>query len=207
MAFYLAGKPEADPANVEAPQVPDKVRRNATKYLPLVKDEQLVMVVDATLLGSGKEGIAITNMRILSYDKSQMKLNLAFRGLEKVDFAKLDYDNYGLEIVRSGGRSLKLKISHAEQNQVELIAKEIQARMKPQAGPVDSWQCPDCGPGEIIFIERVRYTGPSADASVALMAKDLHVCRACGIASLRIEDPKLIKPDAIEGAELRRSGS
>jgi len=205
MAFYVAGKLQTDPGKVEAPEVPDKVRRNATKYLPLVQDEHLVMVVDMTLLGSGKEGIAVTNMRILSYDKSQMKLNLAFRGLEKVEFIKMDYDAFGLEIVRSGGRSLKLKIGNAEKEQVELIAGEIQSRMKRDDKPVDSWRCPDCGPGEIIYVKQVRYTGPSADATVALLANDLHICRACGKASLRIEDPSVIKVDAIPGAELRRS--
>ena len=206
MAFYVAGKLKVAAKSVATPQVPDKVRRNCTKYLPLVANETLVMVVDTTLLGSGKEGIAITNMRILSYEKSQMKLNLAFRGLQDVEFASLAYDAHGLEIVRSAGRSLKLKISHAEKDQVELIAREIQARMKPDDTPVAAWTCSTCGPGEIIYIQEVRYTGPSADASIALIARDLHICRNCGQASLRIEDPSVINVDAISGAELRRAG-
>lgn len=206
MAFYVASELKVDAAGVETPQVPDKVRRNATKYLPLVKDEQLVMIVDATAFGSGKEGVAITNLRILSYDKSQLKLNLAFRGLEKVGLTSMAYDAYGLEIVRSAGRSLKLKIAGAEKNQIELIAKEISARMNREETPVASWTCSACGPGELIYVEQVRYTGPSADATVALLARDLYICRRCGQASLRIEDPSLINVDAIPGAELRRSG-
>jgi|GEM_PF-4176788 len=205
MAFYVAGKLSVDPGGVEAPAVPDKVRKNATKFLPLVENEELIIVVDSTLLGSGKEGLAITNLRILRYEKTNLKLNLAFRGLERVDFASLAHDSFGLEIVRNGKRSLKLKLGHAEKDQVELIAQEIQARMKPTEQAKSAWQCPDCGPGEIIYIAQVRYTGPSTDATIALTANDLYICRRCGSASLHIVDPSLIEPDAIEGAELRHS--
>lgn len=205
MSFYVAGKLSADPGGVETPAPSDKVRKNAAKYLPLVENEELIMLVDATLLGSGKEGLAITNLRILRYEKSSLKLNLAFRGLQSVTFAELGHDSFGLEIVRSGQRSLKLKIPHAERPQIELIAAEIQARMKPSDEPKAAWTCPDCGPGEIIYIEQVRYTGTSTDATVALTANDVRICRNCGQGSLRVVEPSLIKPEAIDGAELRRS--
>lgn len=209
MTMYRAGDLAAPATAVALSELPDKVRRNASKLLPLVEGEQLVLLVDTTLLGSGKEGIAITNLRLLSYDKSQLKLNLAYRGLQSVSFVTLAYDAHGLEIVRSGGRSLKLKVTHAEKDQIELLAREIQARMKPAVAPTSSWQCPSCGPGEIIYLEQVRYTsegGEPSAAAVALIARDLHICRRCGQATLRIEDPSLIDPAAIPGAELKRSG-
>jgi hypothetical protein len=208
MALYAAGKLRSeaaaktmDEALVEAPA---KILKNCRKYLQLESDEELILIADETLLGSGKEGVAVTSLRILSYDKSKLKLNLGFRGLEEVKYAELAYDAYGLQITRSGGRALKLRINHATKDQAQIVAWEIQSRLGKEEVS-SAWQCPKCGPGEVIFIPEVRYTGPSMDAQIALTARDLSICRACGLANLHIEDPALIKADAIPGAELRRS--
>jgi hypothetical protein len=206
--LYIAGKlrtePRGQPDELPEP-IPDKVLKNCNKYLPLGPKEELLLVVDETLLGSGKEGIAVTSERLLGYDKSELKLDLALRDLEDVQAAKLDYDAHGLAITRSGGRGLQLRIMHGSLADAELIAGEIRTRLiKPELGP-SAWQCPDCGPGEVVYVPRAICAGWTREAQ-ALVARDLHICRRCGRSSLKIESPSEVQVDKLPGAEVRRSG-
>lgn len=208
MPLYIAGKLRAElqgqPDERPGP-IPDKVRKNCDKYLPLGPEEELLLVVDETLLGSGKEGIAVTSERLLSYDKRELKLELALRDLEDVQAAKLDYDAHGLAITRSGGRGLTLRILHGSVADAELIAGEIRARLiKPELGPSE-WQCPGCGPGEVVYVPQAICTGMTREAQ-ALVARELHICRSCGLSSLKLESPSTIQVDKLPGAEVRRSG-
>jgi hypothetical protein len=185
--------------------IPEKVRKNCNKYLPLGSEEELLLVLDETLLGSGKEGIAVTSERLLSYNKSDLKLNLSLRDLEDVQAAKIGYDSHGLVITRGGKSDLDLRITQGGEADARLIASEIQARLvKPEVGPSE-WQCPDCGPGEVVYVPTAICTGRTREAQV-LMASDLHICRSCGMSSLKIESPSEVQVGKLPDAEVRRSG-
>jgi len=192
------------PAGQEAPaELPAKVARNAGKYLPLAGDEELLLLVDETLLQSGSEGIAVTTLRLLAFDKAKLKLNLPFAGLEKIDAA--DRDGTELVITRSGGRTLRLRINRATRGDVERMAEVIRKQLDDGSRAESAWQCPTCGPGLVIYVPRARYALGSSDAQIMLTARDLHVCKQCGAASLQIEDPSVLRVDSIDGAELRGS--
>jgi len=62
-----AFRPIAWKSIMVAPDLPDKKLRNAQKvYAKLREGEKVVVLVDDTLLGSGKRGFCLTNFRILS---------------------------------------------------------------------------------------------------------------------------------------------
>ncbi len=204
MPLFVAGQLKSELPGVspgDRPQPPPaKVIKNCTRFLDLETGEGLILIFDETVLGSGKQAVVVTDRRLLSYDKSKLRLNLGYRGLAGVDYAELEYDSHGLAIRRSAGRSLKLRLAHATATEARIMAMEIAARLDRDTAGVATWVCPRCGPGEVLYLPRVELA-LEADRRVA--ATDLQVCRRCGHAALEVTGAAEIAVGGLPGAELR----
>jgi hypothetical protein len=92
-----------------ADEIPSKVLKNFQKYVKLEPDEQLHKLYDKTIMGSGKEGVAVTDKRLLVYDKDDQESH-HYHDLTHARYIRVDSAHYQLIMLAREGQIEALDI-------------------------------------------------------------------------------------------------
>jgi hypothetical protein len=105
-------------------EIPAKIRRNFESCVQLAPDEELLLLYDRTVFGSGKKGLAVTNRRLVTYvgeeNESVRYEQLAYAQLREIDPAQFQID-----LLTPDGESSTLEV-FAPRSKVDLIMSVIQ---------------------------------------------------------------------------------
>ena len=113
-----------------ADDIKPKVRRNFENIVALGPDEELVMLHDDTIFGSGKEGMAVTSQRIVRYeDDGQLVVDLPdLVGAQSAD-PDIDDDIHtnGMVLRVRGGDTHDIVLAGASRDEIETMLQAIEA--------------------------------------------------------------------------------
>jgi hypothetical protein len=116
----------------QASEIPGKIRQRFESYVDLARGEELVLLYDRTIFGSGKKGLAVTDRRLIPYVEEQHQ-SIRYGQLVYAYHAKVDPPHHLLVIVAADGQPTTLDIYTDEPAHLDRIVGLIRQAVSPGA--------------------------------------------------------------------------
>ncbi len=215
MTLYAAGPLLSEP-EYAPPALPRAVGDSCRRYLSLAESERMVLVVDETMMGSGRSSLVITNLRLVRFDKDEI---LGEVQLSQVHSIRLSSTGSEMVLVFNdyAGESREVPLQHVVAEEARTMLVELGERLQAFASPgqaTRAWQCARCGPGEVIHLSRVHAGHDDGFLGTRTTVGkrerfwfSAYVCRMCGCSELFLEGAQTLPVDRIAVASLIKGGS